>query len=227
MRHLAVRGHGFLSSTDDVDMNYVKPYHHTLACALSFCQPTMSSSSRAAIRHLVDSRLTNLPPERAKGQEGSAEAQSADHDMNYGKLYHHTLARVSCHLLLSIQHVHHQPGSTAGLLSIVVDPKSSPGKRAERQEGSACPCLLTRALTYPTVNPDRIPLPTSPSVNPSCLHHNGPESGISSTVDVPILPRKEKRVRGVCLQILCLPTLTCTTVNLSMINTDRIPIKHQ
>jgi hypothetical protein len=73
----------------------------------------------------------------------------------------------------------------------------------------------------------RIPLPTSPSFNPSCLHHVGPESGISSTVDVPILPRKEKRGRGVCLQILCLPTLTCTTGNPSMINTDRIPIKHQ
>jgi hypothetical protein len=88
----------------------------------------MSSSSRAAIRHLVDSGLTNLPPERAKGQEGSAEAQPVDHDMNYGKLYHRTLVRVSCHLLLSIQLVQHQPGSTPGLLSMVVDPKSSPGK---------------------------------------------------------------------------------------------------
>ena len=134
------------SSTVDLDMNYGKLYHHTLACAVSFCQPTMSSSSRAAVRHLVDSRLPHLPSERAKGQQGSAEAQ---------------------------------------------------------------------------------PLPTSPSVNPSCLHHVGPESGISSTVDVPILPRKEKRARGVCLQILCLPTLTSTTGNPSMINTDRIPIEYQ
>ena len=133
-----VRQESAESSTFDLDMNYVKPYHHTLACAVSFCQPTMSSSSRAAIRHLVASGLPHLPSERAKGQEGSAEAQPADHDMNYGKLYHHTLARVSCHLLLSIQHVQHQPGSTPGLLSIAVEPKSSPGKRAERQEGSAC-----------------------------------------------------------------------------------------
>ena len=93
------------ASTVDLDMNYGKLYHHTLACAVSFCQPTMSSSSRAAIRHLVASGLTNLSPERAKGQQGSAEAQPADHDMNYGRPYHHTLARVSCHLLLSIQHV--------------------------------------------------------------------------------------------------------------------------
>ena len=109
----------------------------SLDCAVSFCQPTMSSSSRAAIRHLVDSRLPNLPPERSKGQEGSAEAQPVDHDTNYGRPYHHILARFSCHLLLSIQHVQHQPGSTPGLLSIAVEPKSYPGKRAERQEGSA------------------------------------------------------------------------------------------
>ena len=63
------------ASTVDLDMNNGKLYHHTLACAASFCQPTMSSSSRAAIRHLVASRLTNLPSERAKGQEGSTEAQ--------------------------------------------------------------------------------------------------------------------------------------------------------
>jgi hypothetical protein len=66
------------ASTVDLDMNNGKLYHHTLACAASFCQPTMSSSSRAAIRHLVDSRLPHLPPERAKGQEGSSEAQPAD-----------------------------------------------------------------------------------------------------------------------------------------------------
>jgi hypothetical protein len=70
-------------------------------------------------------------------------------------------------------------------------------------------------------------LSTSPSVNPSCLHHVGLESGISSTVDVPILPRNVKKTRVVCLQILCLPTLTSTTGNPSMINTDRIPMKHQ
>jgi hypothetical protein len=94
--------------------------------------------------------------------------------------------------------------------------------------GASATCVLQNADSgLPTVNPARIPLPTSPSVNPSCLHHVGLESGISSTVDVPILPRKEKEARVVCLQILCLPTLTSTTVNPSMINTDRIPIKHQ
>ena len=66
------------SSTVDLDMNYGRLYHDTLACADSFCQPTMSSSSRAAIRHLVDSRLPHLPSERAKGQEGSSETQPAD-----------------------------------------------------------------------------------------------------------------------------------------------------
>ena len=46
----------------------------------------------------------------------------------------------------------------------------------------------------------------------------------------PILPRKEKRARGVdpvCRFMACLPTLTCTTGNPSMVNTDRIPIKYQ
>jgi hypothetical protein len=41
------------------------------------------------------------------------------------------------------------------------------------------------------------PLPTSLSANPPCLHEVGPEYDFSSTVDVPILPRKEiKDKRG-------------------------------
>ena len=185
--------------------------------------PTLISSSKIALKRLVASGLPNLPSERAEGQEGSAEAQPADHDMNYGKPYHHTLAR------LPIQHVGFNLGSAPGFLSIVVQRspilsrKESKGKKGLKVHD----LLTTRVLTKTTVNPARIPLPpTSPSANPPCLHQVGPESGISSTVDVPILPRKEKRARGVCLQIHCLTTLTCTTVNPSMISTDKIPITY-
>ena len=51
----------------------------TLAC-VSFCQPTMSSSSRAGTRHLVDSRRPNLPLERDKAHEAPASHRQA-HDM--------------------------------------------------------------------------------------------------------------------------------------------------
>ena len=89
---------------------------------------------QSGISSTVDSHI--YPRKELKGKRG---LQRHSLPMNYSRPYHHTLARVSCHLLLSIHYVQHQPGSTPGLLSIVVDPKSSPGKRAERQDsdGSA------------------------------------------------------------------------------------------
>jgi hypothetical protein len=173
--------------------------------------------------------LQSTPRKEVKGQEGSAEAQTTDHDMNYGE----PLPPPPCLCLLSSPSVNttcrHQPGSTPAFLSIVVVPNPPP-ERAKRQEGSCwfMTCWLGPGHNLNYREPCRrsIPLPTSPSANPPCLHQVGPESGISSTVDVPILPRKEKRARGVCLQIHCLTTLTCTTVNPSMISTDKIPITY-
>ena len=104
----------------DVDMNYGNPTITPLPVFPSVNPPCLyQAGPEPGISSKVNSQI--YPRKEPKGQEGSAEAQPVDHDTNYGRPYHHTLARVSCHLLLSIQHVQHQPGSTPGLLSIVVD----------------------------------------------------------------------------------------------------------
>ena len=87
---------------------------------------------RAGIRHLVDSRLPNLPSETGKGQAGSAESLPVDLDINYGKSYTvrvylvHTSVNASC---LSLD----QPGPIPGV-SLAQDARYPPSERAKGQQ---------------------------------------------------------------------------------------------
>ena len=87
---------------------------------------------RAGIRHLVDSRLPNLPSERGKGQAGSTESLYSDLDINYGKSYKvrvylvHTSVNASC---LSLD----QPGPIPGV-SLTHDARYPPSERAKGQQ---------------------------------------------------------------------------------------------